>query len=1254
MQKNNTGMMVIFVLILVTAVGVCSPRTRGDSVTANNSENTAGHSLEFLTGDGDQQRTLTEQPGISVDITDISNRIIRRDEGRGHSEWTITDDMGISGKVAVTADGSLVAIGYHLNDERLEVRNGEDGELIFGFLVDYGASNVDITADGDQVAYAALDSVWLFRSDGEGVPFFRFGTDTLTPGPISLSRDGEYLVATGVDPDREENRVWCFRNADPDPIWTFDVPADEAFGWYGVNIARDGSVVVVNGKYRLYVLNLGNGELIWDAPTYNTESFIPISADASVLAIGSLTGVLLVYIWDQDDGEYRELWRHRFLGAWSSWVSACQVSQDGRVIAAGTLDFFEDHYEGRLALFETFGHGTPLWIADPLADEISEIALNSDATIIAATSWGDLGHVTPDLVIHERHNREPFYTLSTPGSMTGLVMSEDGSRIVVGGKGVHCRQFGRGGRVSMISVEIPGGWVAGTVTDSDDQPLEGAVVSASDNPYTAVSDQIGNYQLLIEVDGNRTVDITLHELGYMNGYHYDVRVFEGEKIGDIDFQLEAADQAPEGLQASQGRRNRVVLNWNVYNNDGLMSVGSPLPDVSAAVGGESIFTGPTPWLEPAAPSRDDSDDAEAVNIYRSHLSGGPYHLIGSVDGDGTTYIDDTGVFPNGRYYYVITADFGDGESVYSEEVIGWIDNSFLQWEVDLEPMVDLPQIDGTIQEEEWGGAVVRDISDVFGYDYPDSAGSVEVLIGLDDEGDRLLFGFNYYVVEELHEAMGVGIYVDDDGNGKWTVERPGTEGNYWAYWIEGAPNLRYRSLYSPPYNSDPYYSFEDPELAFSDDRGYVEIEMALPLGFHEVQEIELYHPDYTIGLGLFAMQRDENESTVFNGWWPQDMFSIVSFPDQFARVHIPADLVVPPVAPEEVILERDGRRLELIWTDPTLGIDGGELKDLAGVIIRRNGEIADIVDAGTELFVDDSVVYNGWYEYSLTGYVLDGEEMFEGIASRPVGCYAGEDPDLVEISYDDGTVEQRFVVSTTGEDNRFAVRFDLGDFEDTVAVYQVDFFAGDITPIEIYMARDDEGIPGDLIGGAYITESDSANKLHRFHFPGIEQPVIISDLNWFHDCWLVLNYLPDSPGSPSIGVDTDHPDDIGNLYYKQDLGWRSFDDGQLMVRIFVGAPIVAGPIENGNHLPLTFRLGQNYPNPFNAGCMIPFDLVQGSTVDLELFDLGGRLIYSRNLGTMEPGSRVVSLNGKSLGTGVYFVRLTSGVDRGMIKIIIAK
>jgi len=502
--------------------------------------------------------------------------------------------------------------------------------------------------------------------------------------------------------------------------------------------------------------------------------------------------------------------------------------------------------------------------------------------------------------------------------------------------------------------------------------------------------------------------------------------------------------------------------------------------------------------------------------------------------------------------------------------------------------------------------------------------------------------------------MGVGIYIDDDGDGQWTRARPGSEGNYWGYWIDGAPDLKYRSMCGPPYNSDPYYQFEDPELAFSDERGYVEIEVALPLGFHDPYEIGLYHPDYTIGLGLFAMYRDEEDNAIFNAWWPQDMFSIVSFPEQFARITIPADLIVPPVAPEDVELEREEDNLILTWSDPRLGIDDGDVVGLAGINVYRNSELVNTVDPGSERFIDDDVIREGWYKYSLAGFVMEDDEPFEGVVTRPIGIYAGIDPEVVEINYDDGSAEMHYVVAFDGEDNRFAVRFDLDEVDDTVYVYWIDFYVGSISPISAYVTMDEEGVPGGIIGESYLVEPYNQNEFNRFHFPGVEQPIVISDPDEFHNCWVVLNYLPDSPGNPSIGVDTSQPDVDRNMYYRESTGWLPFDRGQIMIRAAFGSSDSGASNEDDADIPTTFQVYQNYPNPFNNVSFIPVDISDRSRLSVKVFDVRGRLALMQDFGIRNPGSSIVSLNCESLGTGVYFVKVTSGNARGVLKVLLVK
>jgi len=75
-----------------------------------------------------------------------------------------------------------------------------------------------------------------------------------------------------------------------------------------------------------------------------------------------------------------------------------------------------------------------------------------------------------------------------------------------------------------------------------------------------------------------------------------------------------------------------------------------------------------------------------------------------------------------------------------------------------------------------------------------------------------------------------------------------------------------------------------------------------------------------------------------------------------------------------------------------------------------------------------------------------------------------------------------------------------------------------------------------------------------------------------------------------------------------------------------------------------FGLGPAWPNPATGGTLtVSFTLPDGGAATLELFDVAGRRIASRDVGSMGAGAHAVTLGaGRSLAPGVYLVRLAQG------------
>jgi hypothetical protein len=75
--------------------------------------------------------------------------------------------------------------------------------------------------------------------------------------------------------------------------------------------------------------------------------------------------------------------------------------------------------------------------------------------------------------------------------------------------------------------------------------------------------------------------------------------------------------------------------------------------------------------------------------------------------------------------------------------------------------------------------------------------------------------------------------------------------------------------------------------------------------------------------------------------------------------------------------------------------------------------------------------------------------------------------------------------------------------------------------------------------------------------------------------------------------------------------------------------------------PAEYALQQNYPNPFNPTTSIAFSIPKAGFVLLKVFDIAGREIMTALGETLQPGQYNVQIDGRNLGSGVYFYTLTT-------------
>ncbi|MBI2419734.1 MAG: T9SS type A sorting domain-containing protein [Ignavibacteriales bacterium] len=79
-------------------------------------------------------------------------------------------------------------------------------------------------------------------------------------------------------------------------------------------------------------------------------------------------------------------------------------------------------------------------------------------------------------------------------------------------------------------------------------------------------------------------------------------------------------------------------------------------------------------------------------------------------------------------------------------------------------------------------------------------------------------------------------------------------------------------------------------------------------------------------------------------------------------------------------------------------------------------------------------------------------------------------------------------------------------------------------------------------------------------------------------------------------------------------------------------------------VPALFTLSQNYPNPFNPSTVIDFAIPAKSNVTLEVFDITGKKMMTLVDEEKEAGNYSVKYNASYLSSGIYFYRLSAGIN----------
>ncbi|MBR3730186.1 MAG: T9SS type A sorting domain-containing protein [Bacteroidales bacterium] len=787
MKKN-------FILTLIIAVMASGNLLAQHHAVKTTTEPNKGATLEYGISDLSTDRAMTDEPSIIWEK---------------YESGAMPDDV-----FYIDATGDYL-VYYGLNQKRVTLFDSQ-GEVKWEKPISSGG-RAAVSLMGNAIAYS--DDNELYVVNIEGTEIFHETFDY----PVShfkLDSDGTRIFVTYGRYEDSYYAIACygFGVTKSDPIW---VVGDLTVNPVGISLSKNNARLVVafaQGYKQIWVIDPMTGDILQNDLYYydNSPSQDPaLSANGDYLAYADFSGMAYLYHWNGE--RYESVWTASIAGpgATSTWGCANTISDDGSLIAIGTLDFVNSSsgYDGCCYLFNNYSN-EPIWSYTGCGDEVTQAAMSDDGSVIGFVTWGPMDHSTPDFFLFRKQSGTPIAELTTPGSMEHIDISATGLYTIIGGKAVHCREMGSGSRVYAIqSIADNMGILNGIVNLEGTGNNSGVTITINElEDYFETTAEDGSFTIRAIPEGSYSVTAGIP--GYLPVTE-NISISGGE-ITTLNINMEAVGTPISDLYASQGAYDYVELTWS------------------------------------------EQDGATGYNIYRKNTLNAPFGEPMATIGTGEGYFEDHTAIPTQQYYYTVTAQLDEElQTPYSNICLGYATTAYITHTIDVYDGA-APTIDGIMSDGEWNDAFRVEVSN---YLLPVEMGSVTLHLKMDD--NYLYVCSENRMDTEWTNNDGVAFYIDDNNDGTYPPQGDDSEGNYWMYY--GTPNtVRYRPIYD---NGGVGTVINLPEeiIACDMSQGYETIEFALPLGNDETWKLNTDNGSS----GLYLFVRDAATATMF-GKWPAE------------------------------------------------------------------------------------------------------------------------------------------------------------------------------------------------------------------------------------------------------------------------------------------------------------------------------------------------------------------------------------------------
>jgi hypothetical protein len=261
-----------------------------------------------------------------------------------------------------------------------------------------------------------------------------------------------------------------------------------------------------------------------------------------------------------------------------------------------------------------------------------------------------------------------------------------------------------------------------------------------------------------------------------------------------------------------------------------------------------------------------------------------------------------------------------------------------------------------------------------------------------------------------------------------------------------------------------------------------------------------------------------------------------------------------------------------------------------------------------------------------------------------------------EILYDDGNLDIYGYVSPNYYDNKFAQKM-IPCLTPPYRITQARFYASTNAPVMISLNSDSSGLPG--LGTDYgIAPPETIFPTGTGWAVKNYSPSIV--MNNSSQFWLVVHWLPSSPGSPYIGMDNTIPRDSVAYWYwteSSNPGWHTWFPYDFMMRVYTEQ--MQSVYDNGTTPSRKFMLYKPFPSPFTGRIFVRFSIPEERELKLNIYDVAGRLVRTLINSRMKSGEHCIIWDGKDeedrpLPAGIYFVKVDCKKEFYTEKIILLR